>query len=201
MNNRPLEVPLFIDNYGKKRYLKDFTQFGELIEVPVNLDTPIVHVTHSQEKRKIRIAKEFVASDNKNIIPGIWFSPESQLGDPKKSVYGNWAFPTTLRKLGVSGIRQGEIVSYKKEVNFIVYASDTECPNQPNMATKDSVEKLMKNKDAYPAVSIFVPECVLPSDSDSFWKKVGEPYEIVHGDFCVKEKRGVIDVCPHLSKS
>ncbi len=116
---KSLDVPLFIDDYGKKRLMSDYSQ---LEIIPIDLDTPIVHVTHTIQKDQILTNQILIPSDNKNIIEGIWLSPKySRCG----GMFGNWAFETTLRRLGVSGIRQGEIVSYKQEVNFIVYASDT----------------------------------------------------------------------------
>ena len=194
-----LGVPLFIDNYGQRRYMSEFTQFGASIQVPVDLDTPIVHVTHDQEKEQIFQLQAFVASNNKNIIPGIWFSPKYQLGPaPGKSVYGNWAFETTLRNLGVSGIRQGEIVSYKQEVNFILYASDTVPLSHPLMATADAVRS-SQSCFAYPQVSIFVPSKFLPKQGQAFKQAVQGPFLIVHGDFCVKQKRRVIKYCPSLT--
>jgi hypothetical protein len=77
-------------------------------------------------------------------------------------VYGSWAFETTLRSLGVVGIRQGEIVYYKNEVNFILYASDTVPPWPVTKATDSALRLFENNYFAYGVVSIFVPSRFLP---------------------------------------
>ena len=192
-----LEVPLFIDDYGQRRYM---SEFSDTEPVSFGLDTPIVHVTHVRKKERIVQHQAFVDSDNRNIIPGTWFSPKSQLGNPPKSMFGNWAFETTLRNLGVKGIREGEIVSYKYEVNFIFYASDTEPSSPAEIATADAVE-LSQRANAYRHVSIFVPSKFLPQPGEAFQQAVQGPFKILHGDFCVQQKRGVIDFCPSLIKS
>ena len=184
-----LDVPLFIDTYGRKRLMSEYECNSTAIKtnpryradvqqwlrgvapesvdvepIPIALDTPIVHVTHTLQKNQIVAMNGFIPSDKKNIIAGLWFSPKYQLGDyPPTSPYGNWAFETTLRKLGVSGIRQGEIVSYKQEVNFILYASDT-VQLSPILKATENAAKLSQNRlDAYTAVSIFVPSRFLPT--------------------------------------
>ena len=58
-------------------------------------------------------------SDNKNIIEGTGFGL-----DESPSVYGSESFQTMLRDLGIKGLRQGEIVSYKDDVNVILYAEE-----------------------------------------------------------------------------
>ena len=186
-------VPLFIDNYGKKRLMSDYEDLYE--DIDIDLDTQIVHVTHSKEKDQIVENQLFVPSNNKNIIEGVWFSPESQLGDPPHSVYGSWAFKTTLRSLGVRWLRQGEIVSYKNEVNFILYASDTVSPNPVRKATDEKLTE--SNPEAYAAVSIFVPSRFLPQDA-AFGDAFGEPDDVSHQPFCVKVKRNVIAHCDDL---
>jgi hypothetical protein len=77
-------------------------------------------------------------------------------------VYGSWAFETTLRSLGIVGIRQGEIVYYKNEVNFILYASDTVLLGSVMKATDSALRLFENNPSAYGAVSIFVPSRFLP---------------------------------------
>ncbi|CAB3987022.1 Hypothetical predicted protein [Paramuricea clavata] len=154
--------------------------------IDINLDTPIVHVTHTIQKDLIVAGQKLDPSDNKNSVKGIWFSREGK----KNSVYGKWAFQTTLRKLGVSGIRQGEIVSYQKEVNFILYGSDT-VPQDPVMkkATDGAVQLSQYNIDAYTAVSIFVPSRFLPQGA-AFSQAFEQPYEVSHNrGFCVKARR------------
>ena len=131
-------------------------QSVDLERIPIELDTPIVHVTHTAQKDMI-VDVGLMPSNNKNIIEGLWFSPEYQLGYPLTSVYGNWAFRTTLGRLGVSGLRQGEVVAYKNEVNFIVYASDTVPQSPVFKATENAVKLSQGNPYAYAAVSIFVP--------------------------------------------
>ena len=123
------EVPLFIDDWGKKRLITEYE--GDVEPININLQKPIVHVTHSEEKEQIVADRRFKPSGRKNIMEGTWFSPKYKLGDPPSSVYGNWAFETTLEKMGVEYIRQGEIVSYKNEVNFILYAGEKENEDEP----------------------------------------------------------------------
>ena len=166
-----LDVSLFIDTYGQNpRYRADVQQWlrgvaPESCDVEIispDLDTPIVHVTHTLQKNQIVAMKGFIPSDKKNIT-GLWFSPRCKPRNQLTSRYGNWAFETTLRKLGVSGIRQGEIVSYKQEVNFILYASDT-VQLSPILKATENAAKLSQNRlDAYTAVSIFVPSRFLPT--------------------------------------
>jgi hypothetical protein len=114
-------------------------------------------------------------------------------------MFGSWAFETTLRKLGVSGIHQGEIVSYKREVNFIVYASDTLPPDTAKKATDDAVQSSQNDLEAYSVVSIFVPSRFLPQ---GFMKGViADPYPIPHRPICVKEKRRDVSSCKELIRS
>jgi len=60
-----LEVPLFIDGYGKKELLNKYTGSKD---IHINEETAIFHVTHSQEAEMIVKEKQLKASDNKNII-------------------------------------------------------------------------------------------------------------------------------------
>jgi hypothetical protein len=85
---KTFDVPLFIDDFGKKSFMSDYGD-QNIEDIDINLKTPIVHVTHTVEKDKIVLNQKFKPSDNKNIIKGVWFSPESQLGDPPSSVYGS----------------------------------------------------------------------------------------------------------------
>ena len=220
-----LEVPLFIDSYGTKRLMKQFKFNGvkpidvtlydpdvqqwlekvapETIDVepiPITLDTPIVHITHTLQKNEIVAKNGFIPSDRKNIIAGLWFSPKYQLGnDPSTmtSRYGNWAFETTLKTLGVSRIHQGEIVSYKQEVNFIVYASDTDPQSLVVKATENAAKLSQNRLDAYTAVSIFVPSRFLPDPPTL--AAFRQPYQVSHEPFCVQVKREKLEKCPDLS--
>ena len=209
---RILEVPLFIDDYGTKRFMSHYI---DIEPIPINLDTPIVHVTHTTDKDQIMASQKFIPNNNKNSIEGVWFSPTYQLGNPLQSVYGSWAFETTLRSLGVAGIRQGEIVSYKNEVNFILYASDTVPPDPVRKATDRALQLSQNSPYAYGAVSIFVPSRFLPQvpqqvfmsqqvflPQQLFMQGVfAAPYPIQHYPFCVKEKRGIFLHCPDLIRS
>ena len=219
-----LEVPLFIDEYGTKRLMKQFkfngvkpidvtlysTDVQQWLEnvapetldvepIPIVLDTPIVHVTHTLQKDQIVEMNRFNPSNKKNIIAGLWFSPRYKPPNQLTSRYGNWAFETTLRKLGVSEIRQGEIVSYKQEVNFIVYASDTDPQSLVVKATENAAKLSQNRLDAYTAVSIFVPWRFLPQSGPPTLAAFGQPYQVSHEPFCVQVKRGELEECPDLS--
>ena len=168
-----LKVPLFIDEYGTKRLMKQFN--GVVEPIDITLDTPIVHVTYTLQKNQIVAKKGFIPSDEKNVIAGSWFSPMYQLGnDPPTSPDGNGALETTLKKLGVSGIRQGEIVSYEQEVNFIVYASDTDPQSLVVKATENAVKLFQGDPNAYTAVSIFVPSRFLPQPGPPTFEEKSE---------------------------
>ena len=91
---KTLKVPLFIDDYGTKQLLSSY----ELMDVEINGDTPIFHVTHREEAADIFKEEKFQPSDNKNIIEGTWFGLSNS-----SSVYGSYSFETTLSKLGVKG--------------------------------------------------------------------------------------------------
>ena len=218
-----LDVPLFIDTYGQKRLMSEYVCNSTAIKtnpryradvqqclrgvapescdveiISPDLDTPIVHVTHTLQKNQIVAMKGFIPSDKKNIITGLWFSPRCKPRNQLTSRYGNWAFETTLRKLGVSGIRQGEIVSYKQEVNFILYASDT-VQLSPILKATENAAKLSQNRlDAYTVVSIFVPSRFLPQSDPPTLAAFGEPYQVSHEPFCVQVKRGELKECPDL---
>ena len=109
---KTLQVPLFVDDFGEKKLLNNYTGPED---IHINEKTAIFHVTHSPEAEKIDKEQQLKASDNKNIIKGTWFGL-----DESPSVYGSKSFQTTLRDLGIKGLRQGEIVSYKNEVNVIL---------------------------------------------------------------------------------
>ena len=191
---KTLKVPLFIDDYGDKLLMNNY---GENVEqILIDLDTPIVHVTHSKEKTKIVEQKRFLPSHNRNSVDETWFSPTRELD--RSSIFGNWAFETTLRQLGVSSIRQGEIVSYKNQVNFTLYASDT-FPQNPVVLSKATDAALRRNNpDAYSLLSIFVPSRFLQQRGEQFQEFIAGVYRIAHGPFCVKEKRNVISCCTEL---
>ena len=181
------EVPLFIDDYGWKNLL---SSYRETEDVGIDLHAPICHVTHFHEAMSIVHSKEVKASDNKNILEGCWFSVES----PTESVYGSRAFKTTLSKLGVGCLRQGEIVSYKHEVNVILYADD-----KGDEGDTDGVKNLKPTKEGarihhggksgmYVKVSIFVPKRFLPKP-DNFDQVISGPYKVKHDGFCVRARR------------
>ena len=180
------DVPLFIDNYGEKQLLSSYEQKED---VAINEDTPIFHVTHSEEKEKIVKKCTIQPSDNKNIIKGTWFG----LDNPtvSGSVYGSYSFETTLSNLGVDGLHQGEVVSYKNEVNVILYAAELgtgECSWNGLKKPTDEAVKKINGGAAYVKTSIFVPESFLP-DPHKFRKVVSGPTKVYHGPFCVKQKR------------
>ncbi|XP_028413690.1 uncharacterized protein LOC114536545 [Dendronephthya gigantea] len=185
------KIPLFVDDYGQKKLMNIFND-EQLVNIDIDLQTPIVHVTHCSEKENILKARKFVPSDNKNIIAGTWFSPENQLGWPPRSVYGSWAFETTLEKLGVECIRQGEIVSYKDEVNFILYAGrrdeDEFAVLCPRKATDEAAKEIQGRVTAYTAVSIFVPSEFLPNPL-TFDNAITGPFKVHHIPFCVRAFR------------
>ena len=89
------------------------------MDVVIGEDQPVYDVTHIEDAMSIANSKELRAFDNRNIMKGCWFGLES-----RESVYGGRAFETTLSKLGVGGLRQGEVVSYKQEVNVILCADN-----------------------------------------------------------------------------
>ena len=187
-----LEVPLFIDKLGKKELMKNFS---EVENIRIDLSTPIVHVTHSEEARQIIENQGFKPSDNKNIIEGTWFSPKYQLGSAKESIHGNLAFETTLAELGVSCLYQGEIVSYKRMVNFILYAGESLESGPVQKATDFAV---MARGKEYTTVSIFVPSRFVPNEGEKFKSVIRGPYKVNHKrlSFCLKEKREFI-ACPN----
>lgn len=182
---KTLEVPLFIDNYGEKKLL---SSYGSQIEdIDINGETPIYHVTHREEAQNIAGEKRLKPSDNKNIIEGCWFGQLDNNTD-KSSVYGSKAFETTLSRLGVTGLHQGEVVSYKNEVNVILYAADDgeagfSGLKKPKL-TVDEVERR-----AYVKVSIFVPSGVLPKTDAGFDRVFSGPFDVEHSPFCVKALR------------
>lgn len=173
------KVPLFIDDFGKKELLTNYTDSED---IRIDEETAIFHVTHSQEAEKIVKEQQLKPSDNKNIIEGTWFGL-----DESPSVYGSESFQTTLRDLGIKGLRQGEIVSYKHEVNVILYAEEgaTEFKGLKK-PTDEAVKK--RNSNAYIHVSIFVPAKFLPSP-DEFKEVISGPKKVLHGPFCVRKKR------------
>ena len=180
------EVPLFIDDYGDKNLLSSYEETEEAVIDPLNVT--IYHVTHLKEAISIAINKELRASNNKNMMEGCWFGIDLKPEEPE-SVYGSRYFETTLSKLGVGGLRQGEIVSYKRELNVILYADDkleddAEGVKKP---TKASAQE-NHNSGTYVKVSIFVPNRFLPKP-DNFDQVISGPFKVEHGGFCVREMR------------
>ena len=180
------EVPLFIDDYGYKKLLSSYKRTEEAVIDPLNVT--IYHVTHLKEAMSIAINKELRGSDNKNIMEGCWFGIDLEPEEPE-SVYGSRYFETTLSKLGVGGLRQGEIVSYKRELNVILYADDkpeddAEGVKKPTAASAQENH----NSNTYVKVSIFVPKRFLPNP-DNFHKVISGPYKVEHVGFCVRQAR------------
>lgn len=193
---KTLQVPLFIDNYGYKQLLSSFKP-EEKMNVRIDGETPIFHVTHQEEAERIASEGKFQPSDNKNIIKGTWFGLDNPTDS--SSVYGSNCFETTLSKLGVEGLHQGEVVSYKYEVNVILYAADDDGCNW-NGLKKPADEAVNKiNEGAYVKVSIFVPARFLNVISDKFHEVVSGPTKVDHGPFCVREKRSDYQ-CKELGK-
>ena len=193
---KTLQVPLFIDNYGNKELLSSFKP-EEKMDVRIVGDTPIFHVTHQEEAERIASEGKFQPSDNKNIIKGTWFGLDNPTDS--SSVYGSNSFETTLSKLGVEGLHQGEVVSYKYEVNVILYAADDDGCNWNGLKkpTDEAVNKI--NEGAYVKVSIFVPARFLNAISDKFHVVVSGPTKVDHGPFCVREKRSYYE-CRELGR-
>ncbi len=189
---KTFDVPLFTDNYGTKKLL---SSYGEKIEdININGETPIFHDTHSKEAKKIINEKKFKPSD-KNIIDGVWFGLDSS----PNSVYGRKRFETTLSKIGVVGLRQGEIVAYKNEVNVILYAEGHDCDDDDddddaNVASFEGLKKPTdvavnkENFNGYVKVTIFVPLRFLPPQ-ETFEEVVSGPKEVSHHPFCVRASR------------
>ena len=173
------KVPLFIDDFGKKELL---TNYKDSEDIHINEETAIFHVTHRQDAEKIEEEQQLKPSDNKNIIEGTWFGL-----DESPSVYGSESFQTTLRDLGIKGLRQGEIVSYKNEVNVILYAEEDATEFKGLKKPTDEAVK-EGNSNAYIHVSIFVPAKFLPSP-DEFKEVIRGPKKVHHGPFCVRKKR------------
>ena len=190
---KTLEIPLFIDELGKKNLL---SEYKDTVDVDIGLDDSIYHVTHLEEAMSIADSKNLEASDNKNIIKGCWFGLPSPM-----SVYGNRAFETTLSKLGVGGLRQGEIVSYEQEVNVILYADEEADTGGVKKPTDEAAKTYHKKDSMHVKVSIFVPRKIL-SKHDVFDEVIRGPINIEHGPFCVREKRtGTRCFQLHVSRS
>ncbi|XP_015767976.1 PREDICTED: uncharacterized protein LOC107346686 isoform X2 [Acropora digitifera] len=177
-------VPLFIDNYGDKNLLSSYKTEEAVID-PLNVT--IYHVTHLKEAMSIAINKESRGSDNKNIMEGCWFGIDLEPEEPK-SVYGSRYFETTLSKLGVGGLRQGEVVSYKKEVNVILYADKEGDAHGVRKPTEESARRFHGNPSAYIKVSIFVPKRFLPKP-DNFDQVISGPFKVEHRGICVRGLR------------
>lgn len=175
-------VPLFIDDYGEKYLLSSYKRTEEAVIDPLNVT--IYHVTHLKEAMSIAINKELRGSDKKNIMEGCWFGIDLE----PKSVYGSRYFETTLSKLGVGGLRQGEIVYYKNEVNVILYADKEDDADGVIKPTEASARRWHGNPSAYVKVSIFVPKRFLPKP-DKFDEVISGPFKVEHGGFCVRAKR------------
>lgn len=156
---KTLEIPLFIDDDGNKELLNEYTGSED---IHINEETTIFHATYPQEAEKIVEEQQLKPSDNRNIIKGTWFGLEnSSIG------YGGRSFQTTLRKLGIKGLRQGEIVSYndKLKVNVILYAEKDATEFKGLKKPTDEAVK-ERNPNAHIRVSIFVPASFLPSPDE-----------------------------------
>ena len=179
------KVPLFIDDYGDKNLLSSYEKTEEAVIDPLNVT--IYHVTHLKEAMSIAINKKLRGSYNKNIMEGCWFGIDLKPEKPN-SVYGSRYFETTLSKLGVGGLRQGEIVSYKQEVNVILYADKEGDAHGVRKPTEASARRWHSNPYAYVKVSIFVPKRFLPKP-DKFDQVISGPFKAEHGDMCVRGLR------------
>ena len=130
-------------------------------DIHINEETTIFHATYPQADMIIA-ERQLKPSDKNNIIKGTWFGLEnSSIG------YGGRGFQTTLRKLGIKGLRQGEIVSYndKLKVNVILYAEKDATEFKGLKKPTDEAVK-ERNPNAHIRVSIFVPARFLPSPDE-----------------------------------
>ena len=188
---KTLEIPLFIDDDGNKELLNEYAGSED---TPINEETTIFHATSPQEADMIIAERQLKPSDKNNIIKGTRFGLEkSSIG------YGGRRFQTTLRKLGIKGLRQGEIVSYNDnlKVNVILYAEKD--ATEFKGLKKPTVEAVKEgNSNAYIHVSIFVPANFLPSP-DKFKEVISGPNKVHHGRFCVRAKRSNENRCTELN--
>ncbi len=182
---KTLEVPLFIDDYGEKVPLSSFAD-GQTEAIHIDGNTPICHVTHYGEAESITSQKRIEPSDKKNIIAGCWFGI---VEETQKSVYGSKSFQTTLSKLGVAGLNQGENVDgddddYDGGTGF----QDLRKP------TDAAAQRLYRNINinAHVEVSIFVPSSFLP-DSQKFDEVFEGPSHVPHKGFCIRAAREKFD--------
>ena len=178
------EVPLFIDNYGDKNLLSSYETTEEAVIDPLNVT--IYHVTHLKEAMSIAINKELRGSYNKNIMEGCWFGIDLKPEKPK-SVYGSRAFKTTLSKLRVGGLRQGEIVYYKNEVNVILYADNKGDADGVKKPTQKGAQ-ICHGTRMDVKVSIFVPKRFLPKPH-KFDEDISGPFKVEHSGICVRGLR------------
>ena len=178
-------VPLFIDDYGEKSLLSSYKRTEEAVIDPLNVT--IYHVTHLKEAMSIAINKKLRGSDNKNIMEGCWFGIDLEPEEPR-SVYGSRYFETTLSKLGVGGLRQGEIVYYTNELNVILYADKEGDAHGVRKPTEESARRFHRNRYVYVKVSIFVPKRFLPKPK-KFDQVISGPFKAEHGGICVRGLR------------
>ena len=171
------KVPLFIDDFGKRSYWPII----QIAKTSISWRDSDFHVTHSQEAEKIVKEQQLKPSDNKNIIEGTWFGL-----DESPSVYGSESFQTTLRDLGIKGLRQGEIVSRMRSMWWLYAEEDASEFKGLKKPTDEAVKK--RNSNAYIHVSIFVPAKFLPSPYE-FKEVISGPKNVHHGPFCVRRKR------------
>ena len=162
---KTLEIPLFIDDDGNKELLNKYTGSED---IHINEETTIFHATYPQEAERIIEEQQLEASDKNNIIKGAWFRLENS-----SSAYGSRSFQTTLGKLGIKGLRQGEIVSYNDKVKVILYAEKDATEFKGLKKPTDKAVK-KRNPNAYVQVSIFVPARFLPSP-DEFKNVISGP--------------------------
>ena len=154
---KTLKVPLFIDDDGNKELLNEYTGSED---IHINEETTIFHVIRSPEAEKIVEEQQLKPSDKNNIIEGTWFRH-----DESPTGFGSRSFQTTLRKLGIKGLRQGEIVSQNDEVHVILYAEKGATEFKGLKKPTDKAVK-ERNPNAYILVSIFVPARFLPSPDE-----------------------------------
>ena len=130
-------------------------------DIHINEETTIFHATYwPQEADMIIAEQQLKPSDKNNIIKGTWFGLENS-----SSGCGSRSFQTTLRKLGIKGLRQGEIVSYNDQVKVILYAEKDATEFKGLKKPTDEAVK-ERNPNARIHVSIFVPASFLPSPDE-----------------------------------
>ena len=112
-------------------------------------------------------------------------------------MYGSYCFPTKLSKFKDRErpsrqlfLRQGEIVTYKNEVNVILYL-DFEDGGPLQKPTLQSAQERLQTVNAYVHISIFIPKQYLPESCEDFDRAIKPCVRVPHGPFCMREMRNV----------